>query len=310
LGSSSPIVQYTVNKANAAVTISSDAPDPSVAGNAVTVQWTLTSSGTAPLTGTVVLTVGTEPGTTCSAPAALGTGSCDLTFLTSGSRPITATYSGDANYNGSTDNEPHSVSAANTAPTADDDGPYTVLEDQTLNVNAGSGVLNGDTDPQSDPLTAVLVTGPAHAQSFTLSSNGSFSYTPSADFNGDDSFTYQANDGALNSNVATVTITITPVNDAPSFTVGPDQNVSASAGPQTVTGWTTGSAGPPNESGQTVSFAVSISPSDNGEFTTPPAVDGSGTLTYTPNPLSTGASVTVTIRAVDSGGTSNGGHDT
>src|SRR5207244_1445584 len=145
LGSSSPIVQYTVNKANAAVTISSDAPDPSVAGNAVTVQWNLTSSGTAPLTGTVVLTVGTEPGTTCSAPAALGTGSCDLTFLTSGSRPITATYSGDANYNGSTDNEPHFVNAVNTAPTADDDGPYTLLEDQTLNVSAGSGVLaDGD----------------------------------------------------------------------------------------------------------------------------------------------------------------------
>ena len=311
LGSTSPIVQYTVNKANTAVTISSDAPDPSVAGNAVTVQWNLTSSGTAPLTGTVVLTVGAEPGTTCSAPAALGTGSCDLTFLTSGSRPITATYSGDANYNGSTDNEPHSVSVANTAPTADDDGPYTVLEDQTLNVSAGSGVLNGDTDPQGDPLTAVLVTGPAHAQSFTLSSNGSFSYTPSPDFNGDDSFTYQANDGSLSSNIATVTITVTPVNDAPSFTVGPDQSVSAAAGPQTVTEWATAiSPGPPNESGQTVSFAVSISPSDNGEFTVPPAVDGSGTLTYTPNPLSTGASVTVTVRAVDNGGTSNGGHDT
>jgi len=203
------------------------------------------------------------------------------------------------------------VSVANTAPTADDDGPYTVLEDQTLNVSAGSGVLNGDTDPQSDPLTAVLVTGPAHAQSFTLSSNGSFSYTPSPDFNGDDSFTYQANDGSLSSNIATVTITVTPVNDAPSFTVGPDQNVSALAGPQTVSPWATGiSPGPSDESGQTVSFLVSVSGGDSGEFTDLPAVSESGTLTYTPNPLSTGANVTVTIRAVDSGGTSNGGHDT
>jgi hypothetical protein len=312
LGSTSTVVvPYTVNKASTAINITSDAPDPSAAGATVTVQWNLTSPGTVQPGGTVVLTVGGEPGTTCSATAVLGTGSCDLTFLTSGSRPITATYSGDANYNGSTDNEPHSVGPANTAPTADDDGPYTVQEDGALNVSAGSGVLQGDTDPQSDPLTAVLVTGPAHAQSFTLNSNGSFSYTPSPNYAGDDSFTYQANDGSLNSNVATATITVTPVNDAPSFTVGPDQNVSSGAGPQIISPWATGiSAGPPDEAGQTVSFQVSISPGDNGKFTVPPAVDGSGTLTYTPNPLSPSASVTVSIRAVDNGGTANGGKDT
>jgi hypothetical protein len=311
LGSSSPVVQHTVNKANTTITIAPETPDPSVAGAAVTVQWSLTSSGTAPLTGTVVLTVPAEPGTTCSAPASLGTGSCPLTFLTSGSRPITATYSGDANYSGSTDNEPHSVSAANTAPTADDDGPYIVQEDGTLDVSAGSGVLKGDTDPESNPLTAVIVAGPTHAQSFTLNTDGSFSYTPAADYAGDDSFTYQANDGGLNSNVATVTITVTPVNDAPSFSVGADQNVSALAGPQSVSGWATGiSAGPADESGQTVSFEVSIPGSNDGDFADPPQVSGAGTLTYTPNPLSLGATVTVTVRAVDDGGTDHGGHDT
>ena len=47
--------------------------------------------------------------------------------------------------------------------------------------------------------------------------DGSFSYTPNADFTGDDIFTYKANDGALDSNTATVTVTVNPVNDAPDF---------------------------------------------------------------------------------------------
>ena len=56
----------------------------------------------------------------------------------------------------------------------------------------------------------------------TLSANGSFTYTPAANFNGPDSFTYKAKDAALESNVATVTITVSPVNDAP---VATDQAV-------------------------------------------------------------------------------------
>ena len=49
----------------------------------------------------------------------------------------------------------------------------------------------------------------------TLNADGSFTYTPNANFNGTDSFTYTANDGTADSNVATVTITVTAVNDAP-----------------------------------------------------------------------------------------------
>src|SRR3989454_12348424 len=50
---------------------------------------------------------------------------------------------------------------------------------------------------------------------FPSNANGSFTYTPVADFNGADSFTYKANDGQADSNVATVALTINPVNDAP-----------------------------------------------------------------------------------------------
>ncbi len=64
----------------------------------------------------------------------------------------------------------------------------------------------------------MLVTGPSHG-TLTLNADGSFSYTPAANFNGSDSFTYRASDGTLTSNVATVTLTVTAVNDAPTVTV-------------------------------------------------------------------------------------------
>src|SRR5205814_1691602 len=104
------------------------------------------------------------------------------------------------------------VNSQNDAPLALDD-TYTVNEDTTLSVSA-PGVLANDSDVEADPLSAVLVSSPAHG-ALTFNSDGSFSYTPAADYNGSDSFTYKANDGNLDSAVATVSITVTPVNDAP-----------------------------------------------------------------------------------------------
>ncbi len=49
----------------------------------------------------------------------------------------------------------------------------------------------------------------------SLNAQGQLVYTPNANFNGTDTFTYKANDGQLDSNVATVAITVNPVNDAP-----------------------------------------------------------------------------------------------
>ena len=67
-------------------------------------------------------------------------------------------------------------------------------EGSTLNQPAAGGVLDGDTDPDTDAITAVLATGPAHASSFTLNADGSFAYTPVANYCGSDSFTYKAQD--------------------------------------------------------------------------------------------------------------------
>jgi VCBS repeat-containing protein len=87
---------------------------------------------------------------------------------------------------------------------------YSTNEDTPLSV-AAPGVLGNDTDVENNPLTAVLVTGPANASAFTLNPDGSFTYTPKPDWYGTDTFTYKANDGQLDSNVATVTITVNPV---------------------------------------------------------------------------------------------------
>jgi VCBS repeat-containing protein len=104
------------------------------------------------------------------------------------------------------------VGPVNDAPVANDDA-YSVDEDSTLNV-AAPGVLGNDSDAENDPFQAVLVADVTHG-SLTLNSDGSFSYTPDADFSGSGSFTYQAYDGTAYSNVATATITVDAVNDAP-----------------------------------------------------------------------------------------------
>ena len=108
------------------------------------------------------------------------------------------------------------ITNVNDAPVVGND-TYTVIKNNTLTVPV-SGVLTNDSDPDGDVLTAVLVTGPAHAAVFNLNANGSFTYTPSNNYVGPDSFTYQANDGTATSGVATASITVLATNTAPVVT--------------------------------------------------------------------------------------------
>jgi hypothetical protein len=103
--------------------------------------------------------------------------------------------------------------AGNTPPVAVDD-PYNVIEDGILSI-AAPGVLGNDTDADGDPLTATLVSGPTNAAAFSFQTTGAFFYQPNPNFTGTDTFTYLANDGTADSNVATVTITVDPGNDIP-----------------------------------------------------------------------------------------------
>jgi gliding motility-associated-like protein len=84
---------------------------------------------------------------------------------------------------------------------------YDTLMDTNLNVNEADGVLHNDLDPQGRTLTAVLQTEVSNG-SLTLLGDGSFTYIPDPGFSGTDAFTYQANNGILNSSIATVSINV------------------------------------------------------------------------------------------------------
>ena len=101
------------------------------------------------------------------------------------------------------------VNPVNDAPVASDD-TYTLDEDTVLTLD----VLDNDTDVDGDTLATVIFEGAAHGM-VTAGVDGSFIYTPDADFYGTDSFQYRSNDGNLPSGIATVSITVNPVNDAP-----------------------------------------------------------------------------------------------
>jgi peptidoglycan/xylan/chitin deacetylase (PgdA/CDA1 family) len=105
--------------------------------------------------------------------------------------------------------------AANIPPVANND-VFSVVKNNVL-IQDSPGVLANDTDLENDPLTAILVDEPANG-TLALETDGSFIYTPDYDFVGDDSFTYRANDGSNDSNIATVNISIT----GPVFTFGLD----------------------------------------------------------------------------------------
>jgi hypothetical protein len=291
-----------VQRSSSTTTISSDSPDPSAPNAAVTVAFSVTSSGGTP-TGTVQVTAsgGSE---TCL--ALVSAGSCTITLTATGNRTLTASYSGDASFDPSSDTEAHQVAVPNSAPSASDDSYATNEDGGQLSV-AAPGVLGNDSDPENNSLTAEKVSDPANG-TLTFHANGSFEYTPNANFFGDDSFIYRASDGTSTSGVATVHLTVQPVNDAPSFQAGANQNVSATAGAQSVTGWATQiSAGPGNESGQTVQFLVEVT-SGSELFSAGPAISPDGTLAYTP--AGGQGTAQISVRLQDSGGTANGGTDT
>jgi VCBS repeat-containing protein len=97
------------------------------------------------------------------------------------------------------------LTVENSAPVAVGDS-YTTTQDMALNVPA-PGVLDNDSDPDGDDLTAVLDTDVSNG-SLTLNSDGSFTYTPAPGYSGADGFTYHANDGTANSNTVTVVIDV------------------------------------------------------------------------------------------------------
>ena len=114
--------------------------------------------------------------------------------------------------------------------------PYTTNEDTAINATALTGVLSNDNDPDLDTLTAVKDSDPINGV-LVFNANGSFTYTPTVNFCGSDSFTYHANDGQFNSAVTTVDLTITCVNDVPTTTGIANVTVAEDAANTTIDLW-------------------------------------------------------------------------
>ncbi len=195
------------------------------------------------------------------------------------------------------------------------DDAYGVNEDNALTVDVATGVLDNDSDPDGDPLTAVLVSDVSNG-TLNLNGDGSFTYTPDADFYGTDSFTYKANDGASDSaTTATVTITVNPVNDAPT---------AADDSATTVLGIAVDIDVLVNDIDADGDSLMIISV--DTQFTDGQVVNNGSDVTYTPNLSFTGedsfsytvsdgnggtdtASVTITVNAANAKPTANAGVD-
>ncbi len=141
-------------------------------------------------------------------------------------------------------------------------------------------------------------------------------FTPTANLNGVAAAELQINFddlghsgfGGNQTGSGSVTINLTPVNDAPSFTGGNNLIVSDDAGAISLTGWATNLArGPSDEGAQALSFEASAA--DTSLFSVQPTIDADGTLVFTPASGAFGTT-TVTVILHDDGGTDNGGDDT
>ncbi len=211
------------------------------------------------------------------------------------------------------------VTAVNDVPSFTSGANQTVLEDATPQTIAGwATAISAGPANESGQALNFLVTNNNNALFSvqpSMAVNGALTYTPAATAFGTATVSVTlhdnggtANDGQDTSATKTFTITITAVNDVPSFTKGANQTINENAGAQTVANWATAiSAGPPNEAGQLLNFIVSST--NPSLFSVAPAINPSGTLTYTPATNASG-SATVTVQLHDNGGTANGGEDT
>ena len=156
----------------------------------------------------------------------------------------------------------------------------------TLNEDIPTSITLVANDPDGDPLSWTITTQPQHGTLTGTAPN--LTYTPAANYNGNDSFTFRVSDGLLNSNVPIVSLTINPVNDPPVLTV---------PGPQTI-----------NE-GQSLRFTASATDVDPGQTITLSATGApsgstfdavTGNFSWTPN-FTQAATYAITFKATDNG---------
>jgi uncharacterized membrane protein YqaE (UPF0057 family) len=164
---------------------------------------------------------------------------------------------------------------------------YAATEDTALSIPA-PGVLTNDTGVFGTNLTASLISTTSHG-SLNLNSDGSFSYLPSTNYNGPDSFIYQASDSGTNLGSATVTLTVASVNDAPRLPSQTNLTI-AELTPLVVTN----SASDPDTSPSSLAYSLLNPPSGA-------TIDTNGVITWTPTEAQGPSTNTITTVVTDNG---------
>jgi Bacterial Ig-like domain/Bacterial Ig domain/FG-GAP-like repeat len=272
--------------------------------------------GTPPITWSV--SSGTLPNGVQLAPS---TGILSGTPTQSGAFPITITATAANACSGSASMTLNIATGPNQAPS------FTVGPNQTVAEDAGAQTVTpwataispGPPDESAQTVT-FNITGNTNAALFSaapaVSPTGVLTYTSAPNASGTATITLTLSDnggtaggGVDTSAPQTFVITVTAVNDAPSFTPGAGPTSAEDAGPQTVNPWATAiSPGPPNEAGQTLAFMVTGN-TNPALFSAGPAVSPAGVLTYTSAPNAFGTA-NITLVLQDNGGTANGGVNT
>ncbi len=278
----------TVDEDSVATVIDVLANDTDLDGGPVTI-----ASATQPAHGMIVLTGGTPTARTA------------LTYT-----PI-ANYCGDDAFTYALNGGP--TATVDITVTCVPDPPIAVSNVATVSEDSAAttiDVMANDVDVDGGPRAIASVTQPANGTVAIANAGADLTYQPNADYCNDpgglpDTFTYSLDPGG---STVSVSVIVTCVNDAPSFTAGADQLVPLDAGAQAIPGWATNiSSGPANEASQTVDFIVTND--DIALFSAQPAVSPLGALSFTPAAGASGtATVSVAIR--DNGGVVNGGVDT
>ncbi|MFM1752395.1 MAG: hypothetical protein RL119_1357, partial [Actinomycetota bacterium] len=272
-----------------------------------------TTGTSVPVTGTVAA-INTAISTVTFTPTAEFSGSASLTILTSdgGNKGSGGTLT-------DSDSITITVNAVNDAPSFTKGANQTVSEDAVAQTVSGwaTGFSPGPANESSQTLDAYVVTNDNNALFSVqpaIDTSGNLTYTPAPNASGLGTVSVRVRDSGSGtapnvnlSNVETFTITVTGVNDAPSFTKGGDESVAEDSGARTVPGWATNiSAG----SGETGRVYFTLLTNNDALFSTLPAISASdatnpGQLTFTPAANAFG-SATVSVTAYDPDGLASG----